>query len=176
VPVRDGAFAGGAFDFLSPPGLLCGLGLVGGHALLGAGWLIWKTTGPTQIFGREIGRAALIATMAMMALVSLWTALTQPVILERWFDGSSLFAQALLPIAAIAAAVVLWQKLWGQQDGLPFVIGLVLFQCGFGGLAVSLWPYVVPRQITIWQAAGDLKSLRILGVGRRGRRTRPSSM
>jgi cytochrome d ubiquinol oxidase subunit II len=165
VPVRDGIFAGGTFDFLSPLGLLCGLGLVGGYALLGAGWLIWKTTGPTQIFGREIGRAALIATMAMMGVVSLWTALTQPVIAERWFDGSFLFAQALLPIAALAAAVVLWQNLWGRREALPFVLGLVLFLCGFGGLAVSLWPYVVPRQITIWQAAGDLQSLRILGVG-----------
>jgi cytochrome bd ubiquinol oxidase subunit II len=150
VPVRDGVFAGGTFDFLSPLGLLCGVGLVGGYALLGAGWLIWKTTGPTQTFGREIGRAALIATMAMMAVVSLWTALTQPVIAARWFDGSFLFAQSLLPITAIAAAVVVWQNLWGRHEALPFALGLVLFLCGFGGLAVSLWPYVVPWQITIW--------------------------
>ena len=53
--MHDGIFAGGAFDFFSLLGLVCGLGLVGGYALLGAGWLIWQTEGATQIFGREVG-------------------------------------------------------------------------------------------------------------------------
>ena len=45
MAVRDGMFAGGPLDFFSLLGLLCGVGLVGGYALLGAGWLIWKTEG-----------------------------------------------------------------------------------------------------------------------------------
>lgn len=46
VAVQDGAFAGGTFDFFGVRGLVCGTGLVGGYALMGAGWLIWKTEGP----------------------------------------------------------------------------------------------------------------------------------
>ena len=35
----------------------------------------------------------------------------------------------------------------------------------FGGLAVSLWPYVVPRHATVWSAASDGATLRFVGVG-----------
>jgi len=165
VPVHDGAFAGGSFSFLGVLGLLCGIGLVGGYALLGAGWLIWKTEGATQVFGREVGRAALILAVAMMAVVSLWTAVTQPEIAERWFNPTYGFAQVLLPVVAAGAAALLWRQLWGEIAVLPFVLGLVLFLCGLGGLTVSLWPYVVPRQITIWDGAADAKSLQVIGMG-----------
>ena len=43
VSVRDGAFAGGPFDWLSPYSVLVACGVVAGYALLGAGWVIWKT-------------------------------------------------------------------------------------------------------------------------------------
>ena len=165
VPMRDGMFAGGAFSFFGFLGLLCGAGLVGGYALLGAGWLIWKTDGATQIFGREVGRAALILTMAMMALVSLWTAVAEPAIAARWFDGTYWFAQALLPVTAIGTAALLWRRLWGRVELLPFLLALVLFLCGLGGLIISLWPYVVYRQITIWDGAADVESLRVIGIG-----------
>jgi hypothetical protein len=35
--MRDGAFSGSALDFLSVLGLVCGIGPIGGHAMLGAG-------------------------------------------------------------------------------------------------------------------------------------------
>ncbi len=43
VPVKDGAYAGGAFHWATPFGLFCGLALVIGYALLGATWLVMKT-------------------------------------------------------------------------------------------------------------------------------------
>ena len=42
VRVQDGVFAGGTFDFFGVLGLLCGAGLIGGYALLVAGWLVWR--------------------------------------------------------------------------------------------------------------------------------------
>jgi cytochrome bd ubiquinol oxidase subunit II len=165
VPVKDGMFAGGTFDVISIMGLLCGIGLVAGYALLGAGWLIWKTGGSTQIFGREVAHAALLLTMAMMALVSLWTALTIPEVADRWFAWPRIMPQALLPLAAAATAVLLWRNLWTDRDVLPFLLAMVLFLFGFAGLGISLWPYVVPRQFTIHQAAADPATLHVLIYG-----------
>jgi cytochrome d ubiquinol oxidase subunit II len=68
APLQNGVFSGGSFVFLSVLGILCSLGLIGGDALLGAGCLIWKTQGATQVFGREVGHAALIPTAVMLAL------------------------------------------------------------------------------------------------------------
>ena len=165
VTVRNGVFAGGTFDFFGVLGLLCGAGLVGGYALLGAGWLVWETTGGTQVFGREIGRAALILTAVMMALVSAWTALSQAEIAARWFAWPVVVPQALLPLGAAAVVAVLWRSFWGRREPLPFLLGMLLFLLGFAGLWVSLFPYVVPRHFTIWTAAADPASLRFVAVG-----------
>ncbi|HXM35382.1 MAG TPA: cytochrome d ubiquinol oxidase subunit II, partial [Pyrinomonadaceae bacterium] len=73
--------------------LLCGVAMVAGYALLGSAWLIYKTDGATQIFGREVSRAAWLLTMATFALACLWTPLSVAQVARRWFTwpGSLLF-------------------------------------------------------------------------------------
>ena len=48
IPVANRAYAGGWWDWLTWFSLLTGVALVVGYALLGAGWLILKTTGELQ--------------------------------------------------------------------------------------------------------------------------------
>jgi cytochrome bd ubiquinol oxidase subunit II len=165
VPVDNGAFSGGPFSSFTFLGLLCAAGLVRGYSLLGAGWLIWKTDGPTQTFGREVGHAAVILTAACMALVSAWTAFTVPEVAERWFAWPRVLVLALMPLAAAVVVLLIWRSLWGSHQSRPFVLAIALFLLGFGGLAVSLWPYVVPRHATVWSAASDPATLRFVGVG-----------
>lgn len=165
VPVENGMFAGGPFSFLSLLGVLCGVGLVGGYALIGAGWLIWKTDGPTQIFAREIARAALILTSAMMALVSAWSALSVPEVAARWFAWPNLLLLAPVPLVTLAVIVSIWRGLWEGAEIRTFLLSLVLFALGLIGLVVSLWPYVVPRHVTVWDGVSDPQTLAFLGVG-----------
>jgi len=165
IPMAHGIFAGHTFTFLTLLGFLCGLGLVGGYALLGAGWLIWKTDGPTQVFGREIGHSALILTAVMMAVVSAWTALTEPAVDARWFHWPQILPLSLFPLASAVVVVLIWRSLWGKYEPATFFWSILLFLLGFGGLAESLWPYVIPRQVTIWQGAADHASLIFVGVG-----------
>ena len=165
VPVHEGVFFGSPFSAFSLLGLLCGAGLVGGYALLGAGWLIWRTDGAVQVFGREVGRAALILTAAMMTLVSAWTALTVPEVAQRWFAWPQLLPLALLPAAAAGVSVLIGRSLWSGRETRVFQWTIVLFLLGFAGLVVSLWPYVVPRHATIWNAASDDATLRFVGIG-----------
>jgi cytochrome d ubiquinol oxidase subunit II len=165
VPVENGAFSGGPFSCFTLLGLFCAAGLVGGYGLLGAGWLIWKTNGQTQIFGRKAGQTAVILTAACMALVSIWTALTVPEVAERWFAWPRVLLLALMPMGAAVAVLLIWRALRESSETRPFVLTIVLFLLGFGGLAVSLWPYVVPRHATIWSAASDSATLRFVGVG-----------
>lgn len=165
VPLQDGMFAGGPFGFLSPLGLLCGVGLVGGYALLGAGWLIWRTEGATQVFAREIAHAALLLTAAMMVAVSGWTALMEPAIAARWFAWPNIAWLAPVPVVTALVFLAAWRSLWAGHERRPFLLGIAIFLLGFGGLIVSLWPYVIPRSVTIWAAASDPQSLRFIGVG-----------
>ena len=45
LPVVDGRYAGGAFEWLTPFAIFCGIGAVLGYALHGAAWLVLKTDG-----------------------------------------------------------------------------------------------------------------------------------
>ena len=47
----------------------------------------------------------------------------------------------------------------------PFLIALALFALGLVGLGISIYPYVVPRAITIWDAAAPRASLVFMLVG-----------
>ena len=53
IPVVDGQYAGGAFEWLAPLPVLCGVGLMLGYALLGAGWLVMKCEGELQEWARQ---------------------------------------------------------------------------------------------------------------------------
>lgn len=52
-----------------------------------------------------------------------------------------------------------------RLDSVPFVGGVLIFVLGFAGLAYSFYPYVVPEQLTIWQAAAAPESLMIIFIG-----------
>ncbi|HJZ13891.1 MAG TPA: cytochrome d ubiquinol oxidase subunit II, partial [Stellaceae bacterium] len=116
VDVQSGIFHGSPLSFLSFLGVLCGLGLIGGYALMGAGWLIWKTDGQTQVFAREIGHAAVILTAAMLAVVSAWTALSEPQVADRWFSWPNIVWLAPIPLISVAALVATWRALWSRPD------------------------------------------------------------
>lgn len=165
VPMENGMFAGGTFSFFSLLGVLCGIGLIGGYGLIGAGWLIWKTEGPTQVFAREIARAALILTAAMMALVSVWSAWSVPDVAERWFAWPNLLLLAPVPVVTIGVIVAIWRGLWEGAEVRTFLLALTLFALGLIGLVVSLWPYVVPRNVTVWDGIADPQALAFIGVG-----------
>jgi cytochrome bd ubiquinol oxidase subunit II len=165
VTVREGMFAVGALDVFSLLGLLCGVGLVGGYALLGAGWLIWKTDGETQAFARRVAHSALILTATMMLLVSAWSAWSVPEVAQRWFAWPNIAYLAPVPVVTAAVLLTLWQCVWRWREAETFLLGIVVFLLGFAGLVVSLWPYVVPRHVTIWDGISDPQTLAFAGVG-----------
>ena len=41
---------------------------------------------------------------------------------------------------------------------MPFLLAIVIFALCYTGLGVSLFPFIVPPDITIWQAAAAPKS------------------
>jgi cytochrome bd ubiquinol oxidase subunit II len=165
VAMSGGMFAGRTFDFLSVLGLACGIGLVGGYALLGAGWLIWKTDGSTQVFAREVAHSALILTAIMMLLVSAWSAWSVPEVAGRWFARPTIAYLAPIPIITAVILLTIWRRIWTGGDAGTFVRSIIVFLLGFLGLVISIWPYVVPRHVTIWDGASDPQTLAFACTG-----------
>src|SRR3981081_2300310 len=86
IRVENGQFAGGPFDWATPFAVLCGLGVVAGYGLLGATWLIMKTEGSVARRARIEAKLLLLAVLAFMAIVSVWTPLDVERIAVRWFS------------------------------------------------------------------------------------------
>lgn len=165
IPVRDGQYAGGAFDWLSPFSLVAGLGLVAGYALLGATWLVRKTEGDLQALAFRAAKVAMRLVLAFIVVVSVYTPWAQPAIAARWFGGYHLLYLAPVPLATAACAYALWRALARGDERTPFFLSVGLFMLSLVGLGVSLWPYAVPRALTLWDASAPPSTQRFMIIG-----------
>ena len=163
--VRDGAYAGGFLDWLSPFSLFTGFALLIGYALLGATWLIMKTEGELQQRMRALGRPIALAVLAAVVVVSLWTPFAHADIAARWFSLPNLFFFAPVPVLVALATWALLKSLGGDSHAAPFLLALFLLFLGYTGFGISLWPNIIPPAISIWDAAAPPQSMGFTLVG-----------
>jgi cytochrome d ubiquinol oxidase subunit II len=165
VPVRDGAFSGGAMHWATPFALLCGLALIAGYALLGATWLAMKTEGPVAERARVQSRQCLFAVLVFMVAVSIWTPLAEQRIAARWFSTPNIYF--LWPVPAVTALVAFaaWYWIGKRRDVPPFLATIVLFLLGYLGLVISNFPYLVPPSLTVWETAAAPASQIFMLIG-----------
>ncbi|PBN43571.1 cytochrome d ubiquinol oxidase subunit II [Sphingobium sp. D43FB] len=165
ITVVGRAYAGGWWDWLTPFSLLTGISLVIGYALLGASWLIWKTNGPVQGDAHRFARPLLIALLIAIAAVSAYTPFLEGKYYQRWLSYPGVMAAAQMPILVAIVGYLLWRSIGGRRDGLPFMLTLMLFGLSMMGLAISIWPDVIPGRVTIWAAAAPVRSQIFMLVG-----------
>jgi len=166
VKVSGRAYAGGWWDWLTPFSLLTGAALVVGYALLGATWLVLKTTAELRERAYILSWRLLFATLAGLVAVSIATPFLHVDYWHRWFSWPSILYTAPVPILVAVVAFLLLRSLERRQDARPFVLTLVVFALTYAGLGVSMYPFIVPQSITIWQAAAPATSqlFKLVGV------------
>ena len=155
----DGAqYAGGWWDWLTPFSILTGVAIVIGYALLGATWLVMKTEGELRDKAYHLSWCLLFAMIGAIGAVSIATPFLHIQYTERWFSWPNIVLTAPVPIAVAAVTALLLRSLATKQDYRPFFLSLTLFALSYAGLGISMWPYIVPQSITIWQAASPENS------------------
>lgn len=165
IQIENRAYAGGWWDWLSPFSILAGVGVATGYALLGATWLILKTTGTLQERARQMAFVAGVATLVFIAGVSLWTPFLNPAYYERWLSWPTAIFSVFVPALVAVCAFGLWRGLTTRRQLLPFLAALGLFVLSFAGIGISFYPYMVPGALTIHEAAAPDSSLAFLLVG-----------
>ncbi len=158
-------FSGGSFDWLTPFSVLTGVSLMFGYSLLGAAWLILKTEGEAQAWARRAGRIALIGVIVAIGAVSLWTPLADPDIAQRWFSWPNMAFLAPVPLITLVLAGIEWRTLQRGNEVLPFLSGLGLFLMSYIGIAISLWPDIVPHRYSLHEAASSPSTQAFLLIG-----------
>jgi cytochrome bd ubiquinol oxidase subunit II len=158
-------FAGTAFDFLTPFSLLTGVSLVFGYGLLGAGWLVLKTEGDIQARSRRHARLCLIAVLAAILVVSIWTPLMNESVANRWFSWPNILFLSPVPVATALVAYGTWHALAGSSESGPFIGAVGLFVLSYAGIGISLWPMIVPYHYSLWEAASSERTQAFLLIG-----------
>ncbi len=162
LPVAGGRFVGGPFSWLSPFAVSCGLGLVVGYMLIGAGWLVLKATGGLRDWA-YVRVLPMAAALFLFLCVAFGYALTADLaVMHRWIDRPWL---AVFPAVGILAVLGLLRGVRRRIDWLPFTAVAMIFIAAFATMAASFWPYMIPFSVTIAEAAAPESSLEFLVFG-----------
>jgi len=158
IHVEGRQYAGGWWDWLTPFSILTGLCLLVGYALLGATWLVMKTEGEVRDRAYRLSWALVFAMLGAIGAVSMATPFLSVQYAQRWFTWPNVILTAPVPIAVAVVTATLLRSLANRQDYRPFFLSLALFALSYAGLGISMYPYIVPQSITIWQAASPATS------------------
>jgi cytochrome bd ubiquinol oxidase subunit II len=158
-------FVGGPFAWLTPFAIFVGLALIVGYALLGATWLVLKTEGELQARCCRVAKLLVVGMAVAFLVVSLWTPLLNPEIAQRWFRWPNILYLSPVPLVTAATMLLLLRNLQRRRELAPFVLSMLLFLLGYAGLGISLWPNLIPPDISIWDAASPAETQGFLLVG-----------
>jgi cytochrome d ubiquinol oxidase subunit II len=168
VHIKGNAFAGVTFNWMTPFSLFCGLAVIFSYTLLGSTWLVMKTHAKTQEWALKVSKYVGIYVLLFCGAVCTFSPLINNYIYHRWFGGDHIFMIIWLPIAVATAFYFLFKYLINYKEKnnyKPFLLSIIIFTLCSLGLAFSIWPYIIPYSLTIWEGAGTTRSLSFLLIG-----------
>ncbi|MDP2561364.1 cytochrome d ubiquinol oxidase subunit II [Psychrobium sp. 1_MG-2023] len=149
--------------------LLSALGVTAAYCLIGAAWLVMKTEHTLQRKAINWTKKSLIGCFIGVVAVSFINPLVNPDVFKTWLSNDNAWLILPLPILCFALFVIGFRKIKQLSElthddhcWQPFVITVAIFTLCFSGLAISFFPYIVPGQLTIWQAVAAPEALNFI--------------
>ncbi|MBV6304797.1 cytochrome d ubiquinol oxidase subunit II [Candidimonas humi] len=145
-----------------------GVCVLAAYCLLGAVWLIMRVGGKLRVRAVLWGRRAVRWTAAGAVGVSVVLAFANTGVFLKWSDGPQWGVVVGLWIFLLVAFVSVEMCLQRMINSsyrttmFPFLMVLLIFLVTLGGLGYSFFPYLVLDNITIWDAAASVSSLRLI--------------
>jgi cytochrome bd ubiquinol oxidase subunit II len=163
VRVTGLRFAGSVLDILHPLPLIAGITLVVGYVVLGAGWLRLKSNSSVQEFAIRSIRLSVPAFTVLFGASCMYAAGLQPTIRSQW-AAHSVALPCILGLFALAALtlVVRTRKI---TPLISLCLGLFLFVLCISGMALIVFPDIVPFSVSVWDAASSPTSQRFVLIG-----------
>jgi cytochrome d ubiquinol oxidase subunit II len=165
IKVDGRSFAGSPFDWLSAYSVMTGVALIFGYVLLGSTWLVMKTEDETQTWAQKCARYSIGYVAVFLAIVSISMPIMNQDIRALWFSTPNLFFLLPIPAASLILLIMIWRDLHTDREVRPFLLSFGVFLTGYLGIAISMWPYVVPFEVTFRQAAAAPESQSLLLIG-----------
>ena len=139
--------------------ILVALTLIQGYVLSGSTYLIMKTEGELQYTHYWTARISAVTTFIGAVYLTITTPIFYESARDRLFTQPLVYIFALIPLLGTWLIVLLLRSLYLEQERRPFIWTILLFLLSFLGLGLIVFPYIIPTQITIYQAAASPSSL-----------------
>lgn len=156
---ESGHFIGTTWDWLNFPSIVVALTLIQGYVLIGSTYLIWKTSGELQATHYKTAKLAAVTTLIGAILITISTPVFYEYARNRLFHQPQIYIFALIPLLGALLIWLLLQSLNKKEERAPFIWAILIFLLTFIGLALVVFPYIIPTQITIYEAAADPSAL-----------------
>lgn len=151
--------------------IFSGICVTAAYALIGNCFLIMKSSGDLQLYAIRQAKKYGVYTFFGILAVCVINPLVNPSALAVWINSPFAPFYALIPLLCFSMFAMGYQVLkrlplqGDQANWLPFLITIIVFITCFVGLVLSFYPYVVPGEMTLYEAASSPESLRIMLVG-----------
>ncbi len=152
-------------QWFNPFGIACAIALIFGYVLLGANYLIIKTTGQLQQTSFKISSKVQYVIFLGFVMVSIWSPMLDESIKARWFDPHHMIFLAILPLITLGCFFMHVKALQKKYEYVPFWCAIGMFLMCYFGFIISCYPYIVPREITYLEAAAPPSSLLFMLIG-----------
>jgi len=164
MPFSGGTYLGGPFDWFSPFTLLVCLTFICLYVTLATGWLVLRTGGTLEASARRAGVGWGLATLVSLVVTLLYIVFSGHIgyLVGRPGGGGVSPRFVAWIAAAVVAAVLFFRALITGGQGRPFYWCAVMLACVFLGFGTSLYPLILPPDLTAAQAASPPAMLRIM--------------
>jgi cytochrome bd ubiquinol oxidase subunit II len=151
VSTHDDAFSGSVFDCLRPFPCLCAVAVLVGYMVLGCGWLYLKAAGATREFASRTLRRLVPSLMLLFILACIAAMSVQPGVILAWQRYTAVLSADVALMALVA--LILCFSIGGTSELRPLIAAQTLVALGLLGLAILVFPDIVPFRLSLWQAS-----------------------
>jgi cytochrome d ubiquinol oxidase subunit II len=163
VTVQNQQFAGSVLNVFRPLPILSGIALPFGYAVLGGGWLKLKSSLSMQPFATRSILVAAPLFAVLFGMVAMYAGAIQPGVRSRWASHEIAFTCVVGLFTLVTAMLMALAK--RSRPALPLLLGLCLFLISMAGVALVLFPDVVPFNLSLWDAASSSTSQQFVLIG-----------
>lgn len=165
IQVEFGKFVGSTADWLNWYTMIATGGVLCGYLMLGANFLIARTTGRLQAKSYRAATIAGLLTLVVSGAVYISTMTIHAEMaakMTRW-PPSPLYLFVLL---AVGSFVMFFRSIRQKKHFAPLVWNWLLILFSFTGLSIGLYPNMIPtvasRSLTVQDVAAGLPTLRFM--------------
>lgn len=167
LQIVENRFAGSIWSWLTPYSTLVALGLFFGYLMLGANYLIARTSGNLQNRSYQQAWMASLMTLLVTSAVHILTGVNHPEMIEKLSLSDELLLPVMFSITGLAF-VMYFRSLIKKQQIEPYFWNVAVLILSFTSLSIGLYPNMIPgiqsSSLTVQAAAASPLTLKFMLV------------